>query len=382
MDLVCSRGELTQAVKIVSRALGKARTMPILAGIKLEVTGNTLKLYATDLERAIGCAIGCENRAEDETLILNGEIFSKITSVLPAEEVKIKTVDDKVEILSGSVRFDLFTMPLEDYPEIPPLPAEKLCTLEREKLQRGLEQTTFAALSARETSRLSLTGVDMVFKGSTLKLVATNGYRLALKELSAIKYQQAAGGEYLVDSDSLKDLNSILTQIETEEVEIYQEGSNLFFAAGPAVAPQAHQVIFSARLIAEEYPDFEKVIPKENKIGLALDRGAFLDALLRAQITTAEESGAVILRAEEATLFLSSCAAEKGETEERVNLKKPVEKITVSFKAEYLIDALKRMSSSEVTFWLADPESAGLLEPADGEEDSGFIYVCMPIRLD
>ena len=380
MDLACSRDELTKAVKIVSRALGSGSTMPILAGIKLEVLKNTLRLYATDLERAIQCAIPCENRAEDETLILNGEILSKITSVLPDERVKLKTVGDKVEIACGAAKFDLFTMPLEDYPEIPALPQNKICALEKEKLQRGLEQTTFAALSARETSRLSLTGVDMVFDssaaGSTLKLVATNGYRLALKALSA---PHSASAEYLVNADSLKDLSSILAQIEAQKVEIFEEGSHLFFKAG--------QIVFASRLIAEEYPDFEKVIPKENKIGLALDRQAFLDALLRVSITTAEESGAVILRVEGgtaagSTLFLRSQAAEKGETEERVSLKKPIEEITVSFKAEYLIDALKRMSSSEVTFWLADAESAGLLEPADSEEDSGFIYVCMPIRLD
>ncbi len=382
MDLACSRDELTQAVKIVSRALGSGSTMPILAGIKLEALKNTLKLYATDLERAIQCAIPIENRAEDETLILNGEILSKITSVLPDEQVQLKTVGDKVEIACGAAKFDLFTMPLEDYPEIPALPPNKICALEKDKLQRGLEQTAFAALSARETSRLSLTGVDMVFGGSTtgkggkLKLVATNGYRLALKELAigaALK-----SGEYLVAADSLKDLSSILTQLEAQNVEIFEESSQLFFKCG---SPPL-EVVFAARLIAEEYPDFEKVIPKENKIGLALDRGAFLDALLRVQITTAEESGAVILRAEEQTLFLSSQAAEKGEAEERLSLKKPAPEITVSFKAEYLIDALKRMSSSEVTFWLADPESAGLLEPADGEEDRGFIYVCMPIRLD
>lgn len=380
MDLACSRDELTQAVKVVSRALGRGSTMPILGGIKLEALKNTLRLYATDLERAIQCAIPCENRAEDETLILNGEILSKITSVLPDEQVQFKTVGDKVEIACGAAKFDLFTMPLEDYPEIPPLPPNKLCELEKEKLQRGLEQTTFAALSARETSRLSLTGVDMVFGGSQLKLVATNGYRLALKELSieSKESESRESKEYLVDADSLKDLNSILAQIEAEDVEIFEESSQLFFKCG---SPPL-EVVFAARLIAEEYPDFEKVIPRDNKIGLVLDRQAFLDALLRVQITTAEESGAVILRAEEEKLFLSSQAAEKGETEERLTLKKHAEEITVSFKAEYLIDALKRMSSSEVTFWLADPESAGLLEPADGEEDSGFIYVCMPIRLD
>lgn len=373
MEFSCIRDDLLFGVKTVSRALGIRSNMPILAGIKLETKGNLLKLYATDLERAIQASIPIENHGGDEAVVINGDIFSKITGMLPDEPVKMHTLGDKVELVCGGATFDLLTLPLEDYPEIPPIPSNKLCTLEKEKLQRGLDKTTFAALSPRETSRLSLTGVDMVFSKNSLKLVATNGYRLALVE-EAFAEPISVEGEYLVSADSLKDLGQILSQLHDEQVEIYQQDSNLFF--------KADGVVFTARLIAEEYPDFDKVIPRENKIGLVLDRRAFLEALQRAAVTAAEESGAVILKAEQNKLSISSSSAEKGEAEEVLNLIKPTEAITISFKAEYLIDALKRMDSSEVTFWLADAESAGLLEPSGEAEPSGFIYVCMPIRME
>ncbi len=375
MEFSCPRDELWFAVKMAGRALGSGRGMPILGGIKLDVNDAQLTLQATDLERAIICTIPVENRGEGGgQALVNGEILSKVTNRLPNEPVVVREVEERLELSCGEVKIDLFTMPLEDYPEIPALPERMICSLPREQLQRGLDHTTFAALSARETSRLSLTGVDMILREDKLKLVATNGYRLALEE-EPLDEAPPSGGEYLVDSNSLKELLGILAQLDAPRVELYQdEGKqNLFFNVG--------RVIFIARLLQEEYPDFERVIPRENRNALQLDRVAFLEALQRAELTAAEESGAIILEAENERVSVSSQSAEKGETQEVLKLRRPAEPIKISFKAEYLIEALKKMDSPEVTFWLNDPGSAGLLEPV-AEDDSSFLYVCMPIRMD
>lgn len=375
VEFSCPREALWFGVKTVGRALGAGRGMPILGGIKLELTDDALTLQATDLERAIICTIPAENRGKGpQVALVNGELLAKVASRLPEGEVLVRTVEEKVELSCGGVKIDLLTMPLEDYPEIPKLPEKMSCAIPREQLQQGLDQTTFAALSARETSRLSLTGVDMILEEDKLRLVATNGYRLALKE-EPLPAPPAEQGEYLVSSDSLKELLGILAQVEAEEVELYQDEQkrNLFFKAG--------EVIFIAKLLQEEYPDFERVIPRENRIGLHLERLAFLEALQRVEITAAEESGAVILEvegAEREALAIRSQSAEKGEAEEVLGLLRPTEPIKISFKAEYLIEALKKIDSAEVTFWLEDPESAGLLEPSP---PGGFIYVCMPIRM-
>jgi len=349
--------------------------MPILGGIKLRVEEGRLTLQATDLERAISCTIPVESRGDGEALV-NGEILAKVANRLPQDGVVVRTVEERVELSCGGVKIDLFTMPLEDYPEIPQLPERTICSLPRERFQQGLDQTTFAALSARETSRLSLTGVDMILQKDKLRLVATNGYRLALKE-EPLEEPPIDEGEYLIDSDSLKELQGILAQLDAERIELHrdEQANNLFFVAG--------NVIFVAKLLAEEYPDFERVIPRENKIVLKLERLALLAALQRAEITAAEESGAVVLEVGEGseTLSLSSSSAEKGEAQEVLKLLRPAEPLKVSFKAEYLIEALKKMGAAEIAFWLNDAESAGLIEPS-GEEDSGFLYVCMPIRMD
>ncbi|OGF52749.1 MAG: DNA polymerase III subunit beta [Candidatus Fraserbacteria bacterium RBG_16_55_9] len=360
-------------VKTANRALGS--TLPILAGIKLEIQGSELRLLATDLERALIVTIPIESSKGKGTCVINGQLISKITGMLPDEELKLRLDDagDKVEITSGEATFELLLLPATDYPEIPALPGDTLCVIQRERLVRALERTTFAAMSARETSRLNLTGVDILTRAEAIKMVATNGYRLALKEERL--ESGAPEGEYLIDADALKDLQSILGSVEDEQVKLAHKGGHLFFATS--------QVVFIARVIQEEYPDFERVIPRDNPVGLHMKREVFLNALQRAEITTAAESGAVVLEPRDSSLLLKSSSAEKGHTEERIPLLKPAGSLTISFRGEYLIEALRRMSSSEVVLWLKDSESAGLLEPtADSEEDQGFLYVCMPIRMD
>ena len=375
MEFSCGRDEFLTSVKVVSRALGRATSMPILAGLKLETKKNQLMLYATDLERAIWCSVPVESRGGDEALVLNGELLVKIANTLPAETFELKTISGtgKVEIVSGGATFDLFRLSLEDYPEVPPLPDKPICVVGKKQLERSLELVAYAALSARETSRLSLTGVNLVLEKETLKVVATNGYRLALKAES-LAQKASREGEFLVAADSLRDLAGILAQLDAEHVELYQSENYLFFKAG--------SVVFVGRLIEEAYPDFEKVIPKENPIGISVERKLFLEALQRAQITAAEESDAVVLSVENNQLKLSSQAAEKGEAHEVLPLKKKAQPVKINFRAEYLIDALKRLQSNEVRLWLADAESAGLLEPGESEADQGFLYVCMPIRMD
>lgn len=372
MEFTCTRSAITFGVKTASRVLGS--TLPILAGIKLEVQGSEVKLTATDLERALIVTVPAENSTGKGSCVINGQLLLKITGMLPGEELTLKLDDqgDKVEITSGEATFELLLLPAADFPEIPALPQETICVIPRERLIRSLERTTFAAMSARETSRLNLTGVDILMRGETLKMVATNGYRLALKEEPL--ESATPEGEYLIDADALKDLQSILTSMEDEQVKIAHGGGHLFFVTA--------QALFLTRIIQEEYPDFERVIPRGNPVGLHMKREAFLGALQRAEITTSAESGAVILEPRDSSLLIKSSSAEKGHTEERIPLLKPALSMSISFRGEYLIEALRRMSSADVVLWLKDSESAGLLEPADGEDDQGFLYVCMPIRMD
>ena len=381
MDFVCLKDDLVFGVRLASHALGVRSSMPILAGLKLEIAGNQLCLQATDLERAVRCEIPIENNASDESVVLNGSVFNQIAAHLPADErISLASEADEVttvKVRCGEVTFDLPTLPVADFPEVASLPATKVASVRIDQFHRGLEQTSFAALRAGQTTRLSLTGVDLVLKADQLNMVAANGFRMAMKSMGI--EQLVEEGEYLIEASVLTDLDRVLGQLDAETVDLYRgEGQLFFHAAG---------VTFMARTIAEEFPDFERVIPKDNPISLAFDRRSLLEALQRIEITAAEDSGAITIHAssEESAIRVDSASRNKGEAEERVRLKKPPSApIEIRFSAEYLIDALKRMDSEEIVLWLSDPLKAGLVEPsgdAAAESDRGYLYVCMPVRL-
>jgi len=381
MDFVCAKKDLVFGVRLASHALGTRSSMPILAGLKLDVVGGLLRLQATDLERAVRCEISVENKEGDESVVLNGSVFNQIASHLPADEkISLKTDPTDgttVKVRCGEAAFDLPTLPVEDYPEIASLPDARIATVKVDRFHRGLEQTAFSALKAGETTRLNLTGVNLVLKGDQLRMVATNGYRLAVKTIEIEEIQEE--GEYLIEAGVLADLDRVLTQVGEATVEIYRGDGQLFF--------QAAGVTFMARTIGEEFPDFERVIPKDNQVSLEFDRRAILEALQRIGITAAEDSGAITLHTstEESAVRIHSSSKDKGEAEERVRLKKaPSAEIAISFRGEYIIDALKRLDSAIVALWLSGEAKAGLIEPAGdaiAEGDQGFLYVCMPVRL-
>ena len=381
MDFVSMKDELVFGVKLASYALGTRSSMPILSGLKMEISGASLRLYATDLERSVHCEIPIENKGEDEAIVLNGAVLSQIANHLPQDDrITMKTGEGDgtlVKLRCGEALFDLPTLPVEDYPEIAPLPDERVGKVSVEKFHRGLEQTAFASLKVNETTRLSLTGVNIVVGKGEMKMIATNGYRLAVKTLPMEEIVEE--NEFLIEAGVLSDLDRVLSQINAPSVDIYRGDGQIFF--------HASGVTFTAKTIAEEFPDFDRVIPKDNSIDLTFNRQALLASLQRIEITAAEESGAVTFRVtnEESAARINSSSKDKGEAEERVRLAKvPSGAIEISFKAEYLIDVLKRMDSEQIAMWLATSEKAGLIEPTgDGisPQDEGFLYVCMPVRL-
>lgn len=377
IDFKCNTKDMVYGMDLVKRSIGSGRDMPILSGVMLEIDDDELKLTSTDLEMTTRCTISISNLKGSATVVLKGDVMAKIMQRIPEDgEIRLKSdpeENQKVELSSGPINFDLFQLSTEDYPEIDALPEEPIAKISVEGLKKAIKQTTFAALKAKETTRLSLTGVNTIFADEQLKMIATNGYRMSIKTIPFSSMDEEVN--LLIESSALSELDRILSTTDVDDVTVYASKSEVSFVAD--------EVIFSDKLIMEEFPEYEAVIPDNNELPLKLDRDQALQTLARAEITASEESGAVKLTAQEGSdgLTIYSSSPEKGELEEVIDLLEPSKgDVEISFKAEFLIDALRRMKSEEVVFWLMDSDTAGLLEPAGGEED--FIYVCMPISAE
>lgn len=374
VDFTCQTKDLIYGMDVVKRSLGTGRDMPILSGVKLNIGETEMRLTTTDLEMTTRCSIPISNLAEPSTVVLKGDVLAKITQRIPETgEVKLKSdpeENQKVQLSSGTINFDLFQMSTEDFPEVDEPPDEPVAELDIMEFKSAIKQTTFAALKTKETTRLSLTGVNTIFGDDQLKMVTTNGYRMAIKTLNLSGFEDEK--KLLIESSALSELDRILSQVESDKVTMYSSKSEIFFATD--------EIVFSDKLIMEEFPDFEAVIPDDNELPLKLNRDEILETLTRAEITASEESGAVRLTAEEGSkdLKIYSSSPEKGELEEIVPLTESSKgSVEISFKGEFLVDALRRMNGKNVILWLEDSETAGLMEPA--EESGDFLYVCMPI---
>lgn len=376
MEIVCRREDWVFGVRTVSYALGGRTAMPILGGIRCQAEGEGVELAATDLERSILCRIPAQVKGVG-AVVLPGQVLSQLVSRLPsAETIELGEQDGRARLACGPASFDLLTLPADEFPDVARWDGEAVGRVPLTALLQGISQTAFAALRASETTRLALTGVDIVLRDGAAKLAATNGYRLAIKRVSIEGLPEAYEGSFLVDAAVLGDLSRVLAGVTEEEVAVYAAGGQLHFAAGP--------VFFSCRTIQEQFPDFERVVPKDSEIGLFAPRGELLDTLRRLEVFAAEESGAVNLKVVGSALEMTAASKDKGQGRESVSLRKPPAKgVEIAFRAEYLIDALRRMESDQVALWLSAPERAGLLEPAGeiASSDEGFIYVCMPVRL-
>ncbi|MCS7240722.1 MAG: DNA polymerase III subunit beta [Candidatus Bipolaricaulota bacterium] len=378
MNVTLRREDLEFGVRTVSHALGGRTAMPILSGIRLITLNNEVEFAATDLERAIRCRVPAQVESRG-TVVLPGQVLSQLVGRLPeVPEVRLQLLDAQVRVTCGPAIFELPILPAEDYPQLPEPTTDPLGKIPTNQLLQAIAQTAFAALKASETTRLALTGVDIVLKEGSAKFAATNGYRLAIKRVPILGLPDRYEGSFLVDAGIMTDVHRVLSSFASENTTLYAEPGQIHFQAGP--------VTFSSRLIQEQFPDFERVIPKDNQIGLFLPRAEFLETLRRTELFAAEESGAVTLRAtaQATNLEVSAASRERGKSQEVVELiRPPARGIEIAFKAEYLVDALRRMESDQVALWLSAPERAGLLEPAGNiaPADEGFIYVCMPVRL-
>lgn len=376
MEIVCRREDLMFAVRTVSHALGGRTAMPILGGIHCHGEKDEVELSATDLERSIRCRIRAEVKSPGSVVLL-GQVVSQLVGRLPEEEtIELREQDGRAQLRCGSASFELLTLPADEFPERTRPSGVPVGRMALSALLQSISQTAFSALRASETTRLALTGVDIVLRDGAAKLAATNGYRLAIKKVPVEGLADDYDGSFLVDAAVLADLSRVLSGVNEPEVAVFADGGQLHFAAGP--------VFFSCRTIQEQFPDFERVVPKDSEIGVFASRSELLDTLRRLEITAAEESGAVNLKVAGPRLEMTSASKDKGQGRESVKLlKAPAKEVEIAFRAEYLIDALRRMESDQVALWLAAPERAGLIEPS-GEiapGDEGFIYVCMPVRL-
>jgi DNA polymerase-3 subunit beta len=364
MKLTCDRQELSEAFALATQVVGSRTTRPVLQNLCVIVQGGELEVVATDLET--GVRIRCERYdAEGEgKLLLKASHANDILREVTEDKVTIELLDDVATIRAGDDEFQLITENPEDFPEVPGFAAEQEVKLERTLLETMLRKTSFAAAS--EGHRYALNGVLFEIDGDTLRLVATDGKRLALAE-RGIENASNVAVKRVVSNKAVQ----MLTRLSAPE----DETISLAFTENQIMA-RSSRAVMVAQLVQGHFPPYQEVIPKGLDKRIEFETQPFLAALRRASLLTTKDSFAVRFAFTYHKLTLTSRIPGLGGGTIELPVAYEGDPIETAFNPTYLRDVLKVLDQPRFVFEMKEKTLPSILR-----EGEGFLYIVMPIEL-
>jgi DNA polymerase-3 subunit beta len=361
------RDEILGPLSAVSGIIERRHTLPILSNVLIDRAAEALAFLATDIEIQITAKSGLEASAEARSLTVGARKLLDILRALPeSAEVTLQQQDKRLVVKAGKSRFTLQTLPAEDFPRLakPAGEAAKF-KLEQKSLRRLLSLVQYAM--AQQDIRYYLNGLLMVVEDRELKVVATDGHRLAFAslKLSAELPRQ----EVIVPRKTVLELAKLLAETD-DEVRIELSGTQAAFSFGA--------VELISKLVDGKFPDYTRVIPTQHKNKLQIEREPLRQALLRAAILSNEKFRGVRWVLADGSLKIVSSNAEQEEAHEELEVKYAGEPLDIGFNVNYLLDVLNNVSGNELECAFGDSSSSALISYA-AEKD--FKYVVMPMRI-
>ncbi len=363
MKIIFKRNEISEGVGIVGHAL-TSTSLPILSHILMVAESDSVRLTATNLETTIRCVVPAQVEEGGE-ICISGEKFSSIVRQLSPLPVRFKTEETRVAIRCGRAKFNLLGLPATEFPEYPQ-PGEIDFSLPESDLKQMIQKTIFA-VSTDETRR-SLNGIYLEGEEGILRMISTDGRRLALVSTSLPSISSLV--RVLIPLKGAQQLLRILE--DGGEVKIGISENQVFF--------HTPRTLLISQLIAAKFPDYQQVIPHKSNTIILVDRLKLLSAIRRCSILSEEKSHLLRFKLQDDLLSLTGSEPELGDAYEEVSVESEGKKeLEVGFNSAYLVEALKVISEEKVELELIDSASPGVLR---GEKEKNYLYVLMPIRIE
>ncbi|MGD0980394.1 MAG: DNA polymerase III subunit beta [Solirubrobacteraceae bacterium] len=361
--------ELQTAARIAS----SRSAVQALSGVKLDVSANALELRATDMEVGLRLRIPAEDTAPG-TAVLPARLLLDIVRALPSAQValELRPADQAVTLVSGTAVFDLRTLRSEDFPHLPESPAVSV-TLDAAAFIDTVARVARSA--SRDDTRPVLTGILVSASDSSLRMVATDSYRLSVKT-TQLAEPVATPFEANVPARALQELARIAQQTAAEQIGVARLDNQVVFTLAGAGGEES-DALLSSRLIDGQFPNFQQLLPESAEHELLVAREGLVDVVRRISLL-AQKNAPLRLGFSPGELRVSAQTPDVGEAHETVPLSFDGEPFEIGFNPEFLRDGLESVESQEIVIKLSSPLRPGLIESADG---SGFVYLVMPIRL-
>ena len=370
MEITVSKFELLRELTATQGVVECKTTIPILSNYLFEAAGDRLSLTATDLDLSLRTSCSAKVKKDGACTIPARKLYDYVR-LLPDADITIKLLENHwVSIRCGRSNTKMVGMARSNFPSLPVFPVAGVVKIPAAVLRSMIAKTGFAIAS--EESRYTLNGALMVLKSESITMVATDGHRLAHIERAGEKFEGVSGEmKTLVPKKAMDELKSLLDS-DVETIDFAKDESTLFFRVGPR--------LLTSRQLTGQFPNYEAVLPKDNSKSITLHGEELGAAIARVAQFADERSRAVKLRLEKGELTLSASSSEMGDSEDSIEVAYTGDPMAIGFNAQYLIDFIKATGSGDVKLELKDPQSAGQLRPAEGEEYR-YRYIVMPMRI-
>ncbi len=377
MELKITAADLAKALARSQGIVERKSTMPILSHVLLEARkGNVLHVSATDLDLSVSSEHTTNVEVVKEgALAVPAKNLFEIVRALPEQQVTLKkTGNNYLEVKSGPSEFRIVGLPAEDFPALPKFEKVAFVDVTPAELLEQIDRTAFAASS--DETRYNLNGVFFEPQGPVLRMVATDGHRLALSE-KPLAGDYALKRGVILPRKGLNELKKLLGEAAEPGAEKVE--ARLGFAENSAIFRRPG-VVLAMRLIEGLFPDYKQVIPKRGEKIVKIGRLRFLETLRRVSLLSSDKSHAVKLELAAGLLKVLSQNPDLGEAKEEVPVEYGGDALKIGFNARYLTDVVAVLKSDDVQLELADDLSPGVLRGA-GPEDAGYTAVVMPMRI-
>jgi len=360
----CERDLLFDALSVAGRAVStRGTSLPVLSAVLFETTEDSLILTGTDLDLTIQVVVPVVV-TESGLAAIPARLITDIVKAVQQGAVTIESDEHEARVSAGRSQFAVRTLDAEEFPRITPV-ENYTATLPSAELADALKQVVRAA--SADDARPVLTGVLLSAENDGLRLVATDSYRLAIRDVAGANVLQAEQS-VLVPSKALGELGRLLGG--TEEVRVALDEREITFSIGGTRV--------SSRLIEGQFPDYRPLIPATYPNRLRLDRDVLLEAVRRVKLLVRDTTTPVRLALRADGVELTVVSQEIGQATEDVEAKYEGDAITVAFNPAYLIDGLEAVPPGDVLI-----ETIDALKPATlkVDERSDFLYLIMPVRV-
>jgi DNA polymerase-3 subunit beta len=366
MKTTIKREDLLAPLQQIIGAVERRQTLPVLGNVLFKSTGGDLTLAATDLEIEMIASVTADNPPDFQTTIPARKLLDICKALPEGSTITFNVDESRVSLTSARSRFTLSTLSAKEFPSLDELEVQQTFVIPQHLLKGLFDKTSFAM--AQQDVRYYLNGILMEIEPSTIKLVATDGHRLALSKVS-IDSGVSEERQIIIPRKAVLELSRLLDSGDsTAKCELSQNHFRV----------ETDSLIFTTKLIDGKFPDYQRVIPVDGNKTMQVERETLKQSMSRIAILSNEKYRGIRLTLSSGNLSIQANNPDQEEAEEELQVEYDESDMEIGFNVTYLIDVLNVLGSEKVQIKLKDSNSSAIMSD---RQDESSIYVVMPMRL-